>query len=220
MEKFNCLIPIGSWCRPAWQINRFKVKHGAKSISYPFDWCITPLHSLEKIFSHSYDINQLSISMNAWRDSAPKDITPIDATTGLIFSHDKTVEEAKGRFLHTFKNLLLTKEKNNLIFIRWLDKYGHDHRKRWGEDRNPTYEKLIENLKIFINNDTFKLIEIETEYNDVGDLIRDKKQIHDKLIRYILTEPVYVDPVNNGFRGSDKSWDLILNDIIEDYGKL
>ena len=222
MVNFDCLIPLGSWCRPAFQINRFRREHGETPISYPFDWCITPLYSLEKIFSHSYDINQLSISMNAWRDSAPKDIKPIDATTGLIFYHNKTIEEAKGRFLHTFKNLLSTKEKNNLIFIRWLDTYGHDHRKRWGEDRNPTYEKLIENLKIFVNNDTFKLIEIETEYNDVGDLIRDKKQIHDKLIRYILTEPVYVDPVKSdtGFRGSDKSWDLVLNDIIEDYGKL
>lgn len=222
MVNFDCLIPLGSWCRTSFQVNRFRQEHGMKSISYPFDWTITPLHSLEKIFAPSFDINQLSISMNEWRDVTPKDIKPIDKNTGLIFYHDKTEEDARGRFLHTFKHLLSTREKNNLIFIRWLDAYGHGHRQRWGEDRNPTYETLIENLKIFVNNDTFKLIEIETEYNDVGDLIRDKKQIHDKLIRYILTEPVNVDPVKsgNGFKGSNKSWNLVLNDIIENYGKL
>ena len=62
MEKFDCLIPIGSWCRTSFQINRFRQEHGAKSISYPFDWTITPLHALEKIFSPSFDVNQISIS--------------------------------------------------------------------------------------------------------------------------------------------------------------
>ena len=220
MVNFDRLIPLGSWCRNAFQINRFRQEHGQKSISYPFDWTITPLHSLEKIFSPSFDDNQISISMRETNFLKKEQL--IDET-GLIFFHDTsqgaTPKIAKERFLHTFKHI---KKETNLIFIRWLDQSHHEIRQSvWNEDRNPTYEKLIENLKIFLNNDTFKLIEIETKYEDPGDCIQNKNIVNNNLVRYAIAEPLRVEPrKSQNFRGSDKAWNLVLNDIMENYGKL
>ena len=223
----NCVIPIGAFCRSTWQIKRFIKAHGANPISYPFDATITPLSAVEKIFSPSFDVNQISVSRKYVKYIDPnkelkEDPHLVEDVSGLIFLHEKTKESARGRFLHTFKHI---KKQNNMIFVRWLGSYlgKHCHENRqeiWGEDRYPTYEKLIETLKIFLNNDTFKVVEVSTEeYTDTGDYIQSKDEVNDHLVRYSLIE-TFINTKDKSWQGSDKVWNLVLNDIMENDGKL
>ena len=41
------LIPIGSWCRIAYQVNQFLKANGIKPTSFPYDWTITPFAALK-----------------------------------------------------------------------------------------------------------------------------------------------------------------------------
>jgi hypothetical protein len=53
------LLPIGAWCRTAYQARRFAETDARFSCaSAPFDWTITPYSSLQKVLSQEFDARE------------------------------------------------------------------------------------------------------------------------------------------------------------------
>ena len=59
---FSEIIPLGSWCRTAFQARQLTkaLAPNSKNIgTYPFDWAISPLISVTKIIRKQIDPNQI-----------------------------------------------------------------------------------------------------------------------------------------------------------------
>ncbi len=159
------LIPIGSFCRPAYQVREFNIQNNIQPESFPFDWTITSFTALQKILSpafnpsKTFDLKNLFISKLG---------SISDNYSGLIFHHDlpphlvnkyhsgdggklidispeliasDAINNAKGRFIHTFSKFqdYCKNDHQKIGFIRWC---------RWGNP-DPNVPNLLDNENIF-----------------------------------------------------------------------
>jgi hypothetical protein len=219
---FDRIIPLGSWCRNAFQINRFKQEHNVKAISYPFDWTITPVKSIEKVFSDTFkesNVLQEYHKQLKWLQDPYSEIF-------FVEWHSPSVKHSREKFLHTFGHLKNLKGQENLIFIRWFSsetKYNlrgsETHEmisKFYGNDDISNYKTLHENIKKFIGTDKFKIIEVCSKHNDKKQLIH--KETDEKFVfRFEINEPK--NKLNkNEWSGCNNRWNQLLSIIGERYG--
>lgn len=142
-KVFERLVPLGSWCRTAYQCRSHAKQLGLEVKSGPFDWSITPFRALSV----------------ALRDEINPDLllNPIDSYinrvgsvtcgyTGIAFHHDLAVADVKSyggqandqtiptdlieseqwartknRFLHTFNNFQQLFQKKGNLYVRWMN---------------------------------------------------------------------------------------------------
>lgn len=217
MKNINRLIPFGSWCRVAYQINLFKESHQIPKVSYPLDWCITPGESFEIILSDDFDINEvLSNSV----------ICPITNSiqckyTKIIFHHalnerrqrPRHIEQVKQRFIHTYQHYKDLRNMNEIIFVRWVkeDEYAYKLDMFTGYN----YKLITERLKNFLQHENFKIIETHSEYfEQEKDRPDNQFELTDSPNYYKLHEKV---PIN--FRGDEKSWIQLLTHLTQENNK-
>lgn len=151
------LIPIGAWCRTAYQVGNFVEHHNGQKNSYPFDWTITPFLSLKTTLNNQFDPSCILSDENL---ELSKFSSIADRPSSLIFHHDLSehvvadhlkrgptnargiplsllndtnrVQNAKSRFVHTYTNLSenisqARSRGERIGFVRWM-RGGHpDH---------------------------------------------------------------------------------------------
>jgi hypothetical protein len=185
------LIPIGSWCRTAYQVREFKsTKNNATSESFPFDWTITSFAALRIILSPEFnpsktlEFKNLSVNkLGSLSDSYSNlifhhDLSPallakyqssaenlIDISPELIYSG--AVEQAYGRFVHTFIKLKESCKSGHekIGFIRWC-RMGHPDRDLPSVFTDENIFSLYEILQSFCGHNKFYVLRIITQYVD------------------------------------------------------
>ena len=132
-KGFSNFIPLGSWCRTAWQTNRMLEVVGRKKVSYPFDWTITPMNSVIKAIKGEISIDQVLNS----NDTMVCQFGQVQCGhTGIRFAHDFKLKEMSGKYNFTFKNGELMPES-----------FGSFSETRQARERFAyTYKNLCENL--------------------------------------------------------------------------
>lgn len=185
------LIPIGSWCRTAYQVNNYKNCKGIDKISYPFDWTITPFEALKVVFSKDFKASNILKNESISRSQVG---SIIDNDTKIIHHHDflppvmdklcenseinnngiptalfesNLIEKARGRFLHTYENLeSLRDAKGRHGFVRW--QRGVRESKLF-QKRHPgifdgeNIESISGIMKEFLGSDNFRILIVKTQ---------------------------------------------------------
>jgi hypothetical protein len=139
------LIPLGAWCRTAYQCRLHSKTLGLEiPPTLPFDWTISPYRSISKILRG--DISNCLI-LNEYDSFINKTGSVSCGYTGLTSHHDlsPSVSESLGcsaenqvpsellwksiqhrqaidRFMHTYGNLISWMRKPGNVFVRWM--YG------------------------------------------------------------------------------------------------
>lgn len=207
-KKTNKLIPLGSACRLAWQINKFNKNNDIQKTSYPIDWCVTSNKSLEILFSDDFDITKVL-----------SNIIKVHSTgnckceyTDIVFPHgvkfpidDKQVNQAKQRFYHTYQHYKSLRYMNDITFIRW-----------YPPCRKVRPRSIINSLKNFLQHENFKFIHVETEvFDEEKNRPIDQFELISSPHHYKLYElrPDPTTPAHFHFRGDSKSWDSFLSHL-------
>lgn len=188
------LVPLGAWCRTAYQVGHFVEKHGGRKKSYPFDWTITPFLSLEKTLTNHFDpFNVLQVE----NLKLSKFSSIADQPSALIFHHDlsehvvadhlkrgstnaqgiplsllndtEKVQNARARFIHTYSNLCTSisqaHEKDERIgFVRWL-RGGHPDRTLPEAFEGETINTLWELLADFCQTKNIAVLQVISKVN-------------------------------------------------------
>ena len=184
-KGFSNFIPLGSWCRTAWQIEMLLKAVGRKKVAYPFDWTITPMDSVVKVIKGEISIDHV-LNQN---DTM---VCPFGHVlcghTGIRFTHDLKIKEtsekynftikegdplpvaldllcevrqAKERFAYAYKNLCENLGKENTAFVRYVEidpLSGKDLKKEVYSGEDPL--RLLSCLKRHGAHPTSKLIYI------------------------------------------------------------
>lgn len=214
MKNINRLIPLGSWCRVAHQINLFKQSHQIPKVSYPLDWCITPPESLEVIFSDDFDINKV-LSNNV----ISRITNSIQCEyTKIIFHHDlsekhqssQDIERAKQRFIHTYQHYKDLRNMDEIIFVRWINGKENKNAHKLNIFTGYNYKLITERLKNFLQHENFQIIEVYSEsFRQEKDHPDNQFKLTDSPHYYKLHEKASTD-----WRGDEKSWIQLLTHLI------
>ncbi|MDV6344306.1 DUF1796 family putative cysteine peptidase [Nitrosomonas sp. Is37] len=237
------LIPIGSWCRTAYQVRVFLEKNDIKSSSYPFDWTITPFSALQNTLKKGFTPDQVlqheDLALSKFGSIA-------DRKTNLIHHHDfppKTIssygngklrkipselfasdliEKAQGRFIHTYENLLKLRNCNGKIgFVRW-HRTGHPDPKLPDAFEGENLATLTALLSNFLEHDNFSILLIKTV------IVQNELSENDIIVSYlpdslgggvsaIIKERKGFDgDGTNNFKGDTVSWHHILTQYINE----
>jgi hypothetical protein len=185
------LIPIGSWCRTAYQVREFNTGNNTTSESFPFDWTITSFAALQRILSPEFNPAQILDLKNLYIN---KFGSLSDSYSDLIFIHDLSatlvsqyqssdrgnlidispqliysgaIEKAYGRFIHTFIKLKeYCKSGNQKIgFIRWCST-GHPDPLVPSLFTDENIFSLYEILQSFCGHNNFYVLRIITKSVD------------------------------------------------------
>lgn len=185
------LIPIGSFCRPAYQVRQFNIKNNIEPESLPFDWTITSFTALQKILSPEFNPSQTFNLKNLF---ITKLGSIFDSYSGLIFHHDLppdlvskyqsgdaeklidispelidsgVINNAKGRFIHTFSKFkdYCKSDYQKIGFIRW-SRWGHPDYLFPSLFDNENIFSLYEILEYFCDHKDFCILRIITKKVD------------------------------------------------------
>ena len=236
------LIPIGSMCRAAFQVNSYLKSKGLTTTPYPYDWTITPFTALEATLSKKFNtcsileldnlkLNNLGsitdertgiIHIHDFPPPVIKDIMPkgLQKDIGIIRSPQLTKmrEKASGRFIHTYKNLelLKTKESKKILFIRW-QRYVHQ-----GENLSHLFigediASLSNVIKNFLLHDNFSILTVKSRVIHrrlpKNTIIEYSRSEHGVSSIIIERKGFNGDGTDN-FRGDTVSWHKLLNKFI------
>lgn len=177
------LIPIGSWCRTAYQVRVFLENNGIKSSSYPFDWMITPFSALQNTLKKGFAPTQVLRHENL---ALSRFGSIVDKKTNLIHHHDFSPEtissfsngelgkiphqlfasdllnKAQDRFIYTYENLLKLRNYNRKIgFVRW-QRRGHPDPRLPDAFEGENFATLTALLSDFLEHDNFSILLIKT----------------------------------------------------------
>ncbi len=188
------LIPIGAWCRTAYQVGNFIEKHKAQNKSYPFDWTITPFFSLQKILNPLFNPTDILVENNL---KLSKFSSIADAPSSLIFHHDLSenvvadhlkrgptnpagvpitllrettrVQDARARFIHTYSNLNASIEQarskgERIGFVRWM-RGGHPDYTLPEAFEGETTDTLWQLLSSFCNTSEVAVLHVISKTN-------------------------------------------------------
>ena len=183
------LVPIGSWCRTAYQVNEFLKTNGIQSVTYPFDWTVTPFTALkltlDKHFKPSDVLQNDNLRLSLFGSL-------LDVKTQLIHHHDlpptivkrfeyvdgkqsinkhrvpfelfKSTEigKAKGRFEYGFSNFKLLKSHNKKIgFVRWI-RSGHPDAGLPDAFEGESISSLATIINCFLGHDNFSILQVKS----------------------------------------------------------
>lgn len=176
------LVPIGSWCRTAYQVREFLKSSGVKSCAYPYDWTITPFYALKSTMINGFDretalqfdalaLNQFgSLEDAATRlihhhDFAPHKLSSLDPGGGvnqrgvpLALVDSDLLIKAKGRFQYAYANLAgLRDGKTKIGFVRWM-RHGHPDRKIPDAFDGENLTSLSELISNFLGHEDFSIL--------------------------------------------------------------
>lgn len=218
------IIPLGAWCRTAYQVNFFKKSNNIDVISFPFDWTITPFSSLKKILSPNFNLEKI---LNYGEVNKFGSVTC--GETGLIFHHAlppklvnqfleresmlqarnldlpssffelDSVKNAIGRFSHTYKNIDKFRYSDGLekiLFVRW-QRSGHPDTQLNTAFFGENLDSLGEVLSGYLGHSNFSILMIQSQ-NIMSDVLP-----HEKIISYVRGEYGVnaIIPERRGFDG-------------------
>jgi len=225
------LVPIGAWCRTAFQIRQFVQAKGLSSQAFPFDWTITPFSALNSIFAPQYD------PLSALRPEAvgtSQFASAQDQLSGLVFHHDlprwtpnvggdyraDDLARARSRFIHTFSNLLALRESpGRLGFVRW-QRAGHPDPQFPEAFDGESVGELHALIGRFLGNNDFSVLVVRTRSLEPGtqapdDPVAAFKTIGPDCEAIILERSGYDgEGDRNDFRGDHRSWEALLEKFV------
>lgn len=218
MKRFRRLVPMGSWCRTAYQCRVHSEKFALEETkSGPFDWTITPFRTLSKVIRGDIDEELVLNPIDSY-------VNRVGSITcgysGLAFHHDLPIKlvdsyggtksqqivpgellktekwsNAKSRFHYTLGNLMKEREKEGSLYVRWM---------RTG--RGPQIGQFPE---VFDGEDPVKTLE----------LLRSNEWLqHDSGLLYVTTEIVegVRDPLENPIESISKIAENCWNCVIKE----
>lgn len=234
------LVPIGSWCRTAFQVRTFLEMQGGKSVSYPFDWTITSFSALQNTLQKDFDPAKVLL---------PKDLqlskvgSIIDTKTGIIHHHDflpkviadfrnsegglsaqffasGLIEEARGRFIHTYENLMkLRKYKGKIGFVRW-QRFGDPDRQFPSVFEGENLGTLKSTLSKFLESENFSILLVKTNIvpNEIySDDIYLSYQSNEYGVEALIKERMgFNGDGTKNFKGDSTSWHSLLKRFVDE----
>jgi hypothetical protein len=102
-------ISLGGWCAVAYQLG----EHGYRTVSYPFDWIVTPVSALLHLLKHDFD--GFLDRGDLWRADGQ---TYIENSLGLKFFHDFHLTES---FLSEYESVKEKYDRRTARFREVLD---------------------------------------------------------------------------------------------------
>ncbi|NDV91696.1 hypothetical protein GTH32_10925 [Alteromonas sp. 345S023] len=241
-EKINSeLIPLGAWCRTAYQVNEFKKNNDIETTSFPYDWTITPFSALKSTLNSEFDPYSI-LRYDVVERSELGSL--VDTRTKIIHHHDfpatklKLLEEiagvndkglpfelyktdlldnAKSRFCHTYKNLeFLKKEQKRLLFVRW-QRSGHPDRQLPNAFENESILSLSTIIKGFLRHDNFSILVVKSK-TIIGDLpeniITEYNREEFGVTATIIERKGFNGDGTNSFKGDEVSWRALLTRFV------
>ncbi|WP_300319062.1 hypothetical protein [Idiomarina sp.] len=230
------IVPIGAWCRTAFQVNEFKESNGIAPKAYPFDWTITPFLALEKslipFFNPGNVLQRASInkfgsvtcedthilfhhalSNNVVRKELSE---PKEGKLSGDFLQSEAVSNAIGRFMHTYNNFSLLRaagDSERVLFVRW-QRSGHPDKGLPEAFKNETLTSLNEILRTFLGHENFSVLIIRSKTiasqelpdNPVLSYERSKHGVE----ATIAERKGYDGDGTNNFRGDTIPWQCVL----------
>jgi hypothetical protein len=231
------LLPIGSWCRTAYQCRRVApLLSLEETSSAPFDWTITPFRALSRILRNDFEPGLLLNPLDSY-------VNRVGSVTcgysGIAFHHDLPVslvcdhgsklnspsvpasifrgaecKQSRERFMHTFANLSRLSKLNGNLFVRWMNT-GPGPGVDWQfpevfDGEAPS--KIHELLTAFSGHDNFFLVSITSDVIEgVTSCIESPCQIVSSSGN-VLELKIFERKGRNGdqsndFRGDDLSWE-------------
>ena len=241
-EKINSeLIPLGAWCRTAYQVNAFKKSNDIKTASFPYDWTITPFKALESTLNNEFEPFSILRYDNVERSRFG---SLVDTKTNIIHHHDfpaaklKLLEEtagindkglplelyktdlldnAKSRFCHTYKNLtLLKKEQKRLLFVRW-QRSGHPDRQLPTAFENENILSLSTIIEGFLGHDNFSILIVKSKTitEDLPEItITEYNREERGVTPTIIERKGFNGDGTNSFKGDEVSWRALLTKFV------
>lgn len=182
------LVPIGSWCRTAYQVNEFLKASGINPVSFPFDWTVTPFAALKVTLDRKFnpsdalrvenlELNKVgSITDNATQlihhhDFAPLKMKKLGQTGGLdekgipkaLYATD-LIDKACSRFAHAYRHMEAVRSSSNKIsFIRWL-RLGHPDHQFPNAFEGESIASLADVIHGYLSHDNFSILTVKTRY--------------------------------------------------------
>lgn len=240
------LIPIGSWCRTAYQVNNYKNYKGIDKISYPFDWTITPFEALKVVFSNDFKASNILKNESISRSRVG---SIIDNDTKIIHHHDflkpvldklyenseinnngiptalfesNLIEKARGRFLHTYKNLEILRDvKGRHGFVRWQNRVDFKDNKFPGIFYGENIESISGIIKEFLGSDNFIILIVKTQIVDdlsPDNIIKDYKKEYYGASATIYERKGFNGDLTCNFKGETISWKTIIDKFVTEEG--
>ncbi|XLP06765.1 hypothetical protein ACI7YQ_16800 [Alteromonas marina] len=232
----SIIIPIGSWCRTAYQVNTFKASSKFVKVSYPFDWTITPFSALRSTLSPTFDIGKVLLSKSV---EISKFGSVRDLYSDIIFHHDlegKYVEEHKldvsileqtfeqhnivrdtvGRLAHTMGNFKKLKEQSNLLFVRW-QREGHPDSQLPNAFSGESIATITDILSNYLEHNLFKVLVVKSKIVD-GDYEGAPYEIETHRLganAIAFERRGFNGDGTNDFRGDERAWQPLLNEAYE-----
>ena len=184
MKKIR-MISLGAWCRPAYQIGIYAAQtDAAEGLKGPFDWTVTSFRSLENCLHpdlEAHDVLNPDLIESSFAKSA------MCQKSGVVFQHaidpktvrqfgdfapgakiprfdafDPVIENAKGRFIHTFQTLDSLKTGDNpILFVRWR-RAGHPDAQYPFAFEGETEEATLDAISRFLGHDRFHLLAVQS----------------------------------------------------------
>ena len=219
----TCIASLGTYCKITYQFRNYyrcetKIKnendYDIGINSYPIDWTICSLDGLKLLFSKDFKLeNVLKKHKNSIFN------TPQDLYTNIIFYHERSVEEARNRFIHTYKNYENLKKFDRIIFVRWsrhVDvQKDCDH---WYNGARAPYkltnyykdpdQELLDILINFFENKNIKIINVKSKFDLEGMKF---KNITDDLIYCVLGESL--EKSKDFMKGDEVAWQNFFKQI-------
>jgi hypothetical protein len=226
------LVPIGAWCRTAFQVREFLKSKGLPLQAYPFDWTITPFAALNAILAPEYD------PLSALRPDAivtSQFGSAKDRATGLIYHHDlehwtppigdlgyraDDLDKARSRYIHVFANLsALRRSPGRLGFVRW-QRGGHPDARFPSAFEGESPGSLRSLIHSFLARDDFSVLIVRTQTLAPGipapaDPIV-KFETHDADCEVTVAERSGYDGEGDraDFRGDRPAWAAVLERFV------
>lgn len=237
------LVSLGAWCRPAYQLNSFAERHDfVEAGAYPFDWTVTKYASLKQCLSSQFNTD---LVLRDGHITASEYKSGVCDTTGLIFQHalsraaltevlnvkvgekiDVTgeakplVEDARGRFSHTFQRLLRLKQHfDGIVFVRWR-RMGHPDGQlpdAFDAESNESLAALVED---FLQHRNFFLLSVESQYTaDRKHEFRrpvERFSVNGNIAECLIHERKgWNGDQSKNFRGDEHSWSAALTRALQ-----
>lgn len=238
------IVPIGAWCRTAYQVNEFLKVYKIKPLSFPYDWTITPFFSLRLTLDENFNPSDIlkieNLELNKvgsitdkrtelihHHDFSPPKMNELFQAGGQdengipkVFYSTDMISKAVCRFVHAYRNIVSLQRSSDkkILFIRW-QRLGHPDKQFphvfEGEDIN----SLAGVIKGFLSHDNFSILTVKSR-------ITNEELPENPIIDYsrekygvsatIIERKGYNGDGTNNFKGDTVSWHKLLDKFVGD----
>lgn len=241
------LVPIGSWCRTAYQVREFLLDKDTAIQSYPYDWTITPFAALKTSLSCDFDSsNALRLSELAahyelktlvdeytkiihYHDFSPSCISSLAAECGInekgvpLKLSSALLDKVRGRFQYTFTHFLELKEVSKVRkigFVRW-NRLGHPDLEVPEAFQGEDLESLSNLLQEFLGNNNFSILQVTSDLSDhhfgEAEIVKDYSICQVGAYSVIRERKGFDGDGTDNFKGDTRSWNMILSKFVMDF---